>query len=50
LWFTVTVAVLFDTVTIGTGPLGLRVAATDLGVVPLEVLEATFLVTLIRFI
>jgi hypothetical protein len=39
-----------DTIAISTGPLAIRVAATDFLVVVVEFLEAAFLVAFIRFI
>jgi hypothetical protein len=47
---TITVAIIGDTITIGTGPFSLWVAAASLAGVGIEALEAALLVAFIRFI
>jgi len=46
--FAVTVVLHWNTVTVGTGPLGVWITSTDTGSIELEIVEATLLVALIR--
>jgi hypothetical protein len=48
--FTVTVELVVDALTVGTGPLGLRITSTSGDTVVLEASEATAIVTFIRLI